>query len=61
MYDEASEKEFVIGTNLDSRLPLWWDGSEPLWVTLQKLGKNVSMFYWPGGCGQGYPQLIVNN
>ncbi|CAB1434120.1 unnamed protein product [Pleuronectes platessa] len=48
MWDAASEKEFLIGTNSDSRLPLWWDGSEPLWVTLQKLGKNVFMYYWPG-------------
>ncbi|XP_069027065.1 glycerophosphocholine cholinephosphodiesterase ENPP6 [Embiotoca jacksoni] len=48
MWDEASKKEFLIGTNLDSQLPLWWDGSEPLWVTLQKLGKRVFMFYWPG-------------
>nr|XP_019934808.1 PREDICTED: ectonucleotide pyrophosphatase/phosphodiesterase family member 6-like [Paralichthys olivaceus] len=48
MWDAASKKEFLIGTNSDSRLPLWWDGSEPLWVTLQKLGKNVFMYYWPG-------------
>uniref|UniRef100_A0AAQ5ZZ86 glycerophosphocholine cholinephosphodiesterase n=1 Tax=Amphiprion ocellaris TaxID=80972 RepID=A0AAQ5ZZ86_AMPOC len=48
MWDEVSKKEFLIGTNPDSRLPLWWDGSEPLWVTLQKLGKKVFMYYWPG-------------
>ncbi|KAM3866496.1 glycerophosphocholine cholinephosphodiesterase ENPP6, partial [Diretmus argenteus] len=48
MWDEASSKEFLIGTNADSRLPLWWDGSEPIWVTLQKLGKSVFMYYWPG-------------
>ncbi|TRY89819.1 hypothetical protein DNTS_018567 [Danionella cerebrum] len=48
MWDEGSNKEFLIGTNLDSRLPLWWNGSEPLWVTLQKLGKRVYMYYWPG-------------
>ncbi|CAJ1058388.1 glycerophosphocholine cholinephosphodiesterase ENPP6 [Xyrichtys novacula] len=48
MYDEVSKKEFLIGTNPDSRLPLWWEGSEPLWVTLQKLGKKVFMYYWPG-------------
>uniref|UniRef100_A0A8D3DV00 glycerophosphocholine cholinephosphodiesterase n=1 Tax=Scophthalmus maximus TaxID=52904 RepID=A0A8D3DV00_SCOMX len=48
MWDAASEKEFLIGTNPNSRLPLWWDGSEPLWVTLEKLGKNVFMYYWPG-------------
>uniref|UniRef100_G3Q7N5 glycerophosphocholine cholinephosphodiesterase n=1 Tax=Gasterosteus aculeatus aculeatus TaxID=481459 RepID=G3Q7N5_GASAC len=48
MWDEDSKKEFLIGTNIDSRLPLWWNGSEPLWVTLQKLGKKVFMYYWPG-------------
>ena len=48
MWDVDSKKEFLIGTNPDSRLPLWWDGSEPLWVTLQKLGKKVFMYYWPG-------------
>ncbi|XP_017559565.1 glycerophosphocholine cholinephosphodiesterase ENPP6 [Pygocentrus nattereri] len=48
MWDKDSMKEFLIGTNPDSRLPMWWDGSEPLWVTMQKLGKNVYMYYWPG-------------
>ncbi|KAK7922293.1 hypothetical protein WMY93_009195 [Mugilogobius chulae] len=48
MWDESSEKEFLIGTNPDSRLPLWWDGSEPLWVTAQKRGRPVHMYYWPG-------------
>ncbi|KAM6924022.1 glycerophosphocholine cholinephosphodiesterase ENPP6 [Xenentodon cancila] len=48
MWDRASNKEFLIGTNPDSWLPVWWNGSEPLWVTLQKLGKKVFMYYWPG-------------
>ncbi|XP_061757620.1 glycerophosphocholine cholinephosphodiesterase ENPP6 [Nerophis ophidion] len=48
MWDESSGKEFLIGSNPDSRLPLWWNGSEPLWITLQKLGKKVFMYYWPG-------------
>lgn len=48
MWDKDTMKEFVIGTNPDSRLPMWWDGSEPLWVTMQKLGKRVYMYYWPG-------------
>ncbi|KAA0709791.1 Ectonucleotide pyrophosphatase/phosphodiesterase family member 6 [Triplophysa tibetana] len=48
MWDKDSTKEFSIGKNVDSRLPLWWDGSEPLWVTGQKLGKSVYMYYWPG-------------
>ncbi|XP_008325942.3 glycerophosphocholine cholinephosphodiesterase ENPP6 [Cynoglossus semilaevis] len=48
MWDQSSNKEFLIGTNQDSRLPLWWDGSEPLWVTMMKLKKKVFMYYWPG-------------
>ncbi|KAF3693492.1 Ectonucleotide pyrophosphatase/phosphodiesterase family member 6 [Channa argus] len=48
MWDESSKKEFLIGSNPDSRLPLWWNGSEPLWVTMEKLGKKVFMYYWPG-------------
>lgn len=56
MWEESSGKEFLIGTNDDSRLPLWWNGSEPLWVTLQKLGKKVFMYYWPGAYTQFHPQ-----
>lgn len=48
MWDEVSKAEFLIGTNPDSKLPLWWNGSEPIWVTLQKLGKKVFMYFWPG-------------
>ncbi|XP_027888162.1 glycerophosphocholine cholinephosphodiesterase ENPP6 isoform X2 [Xiphophorus couchianus] len=48
MWDEVLDKEFLIGTNFDSRLPLWWNGSEPLWVTMQNLGKKVFMYFWPG-------------
>uniref|UniRef100_A0A3Q2GJF1 glycerophosphocholine cholinephosphodiesterase n=2 Tax=Cyprinodon variegatus TaxID=28743 RepID=A0A3Q2GJF1_CYPVA len=48
MWDVTSNKEFLIGTNPDSRLSLWWNGSEPLWVTMQKLGKKVFMYFWPG-------------
>ncbi|KAM9470201.1 glycerophosphocholine cholinephosphodiesterase ENPP6 [Clarias gariepinus] len=48
MWDQVSSEEFLIGTNPGSRLPMWWDGSEPIWVTLQKQGKRVYMYYWPG-------------
>ncbi|KAJ8383096.1 hypothetical protein SKAU_G00038740 [Synaphobranchus kaupii] len=48
MWDRATMKEFIIGTNPDSRLRMWWDGSEPIWVTMQKLKKDVYMYYWPG-------------
>lgn len=50
MWDMESNKEFLIGSNPDSRLPLWWNGSEPLWVTMEKLNKSVYMYYWPGLC-----------
>uniref|UniRef100_A0AAV2MGZ0 glycerophosphocholine cholinephosphodiesterase n=1 Tax=Knipowitschia caucasica TaxID=637954 RepID=A0AAV2MGZ0_KNICA len=48
MWDERSDKHFLIGINPDSRLPLWWEGAEPLWVTAQRQGKRVHMYYWPG-------------
>ncbi|KAM4810055.1 glycerophosphocholine cholinephosphodiesterase ENPP6 [Rhinophrynus dorsalis] len=48
MWDQKKNISFDIGTNEDSRLPLWWDGSEPLWVTMEKAKKKVSMYYWPG-------------
>lgn len=48
MWDEQSGKEFLIGLNDDSRLPFWWEGAEPLWITAQKSEKRVHMYYWPG-------------
>ncbi|KAM8939443.1 glycerophosphocholine cholinephosphodiesterase ENPP6 [Pelodytes ibericus] len=48
MWDQKSNKSFNIGTNEDSLLPLWWNGSEPLWVTMEKARRKVSMYYWPG-------------
>ncbi|KAF7707391.1 glycerophosphocholine cholinephosphodiesterase ENPP6 [Silurus meridionalis] len=48
MWDQNSSEEFLIGANPGSLLPMWWNGSEPIWVTLQKLGKNVYMYHWPG-------------
>ncbi|XP_030047369.1 glycerophosphocholine cholinephosphodiesterase ENPP6 [Microcaecilia unicolor] len=48
MWDQKTNKSFDIGANEDSLLPLWWDGSEPLWVTMEKLKRKVFMYYWPG-------------
>uniref|UniRef100_A0A8C6ZW46 glycerophosphocholine cholinephosphodiesterase n=1 Tax=Nothoprocta perdicaria TaxID=30464 RepID=A0A8C6ZW46_NOTPE len=48
MWDPTTNLSFDIGVNKDSLLPLWWNGSEPLWVTMMKEKKNVSMYYWPG-------------
>ncbi|XP_063045416.1 glycerophosphocholine cholinephosphodiesterase ENPP6-like [Engraulis encrasicolus] len=48
MWDMESDKEFLMGTNVDSRLPLWWNGSEPIWVTMEKLQRKVHMYHWPG-------------
>ncbi|KAB0350768.1 hypothetical protein FD754_015625, partial [Muntiacus muntjak] len=52
MWDSDTNKSFNIGINRDSRLPLWWNGSEPLWVTLTKAKRKVYMYYWPGESGQ---------
>lgn len=48
MYDPASGKYFLIGTNQDQYLPMWWDHGEPLWVTAVQQKKTSYMFYWPG-------------
>ncbi|XP_036750074.2 glycerophosphocholine cholinephosphodiesterase ENPP6 isoform X1 [Manis pentadactyla] len=48
MWDPNTNKSFDIGVNRDSLMPLWWNGSEPLWVTLTKAKRNVYMYYWPG-------------
>ncbi|XP_005226062.1 glycerophosphocholine choline phosphodiesterase ENPP6 isoform X1 [Bos taurus] len=48
MWDPDTNKSFDLGINRDSRLPLWWNGSEPLWVTLTKAKRKVYMYYWPG-------------
>lgn len=50
MWDPNTNKSFDIGVNRDSLMPLWWNGSEPLWVTLTKAKRNVYMYYWPGEC-----------
>lgn len=48
MWDPATNKSFDIGVNRDSLMPLWWNGSEPLWITLTKAKRKVYMYYWPG-------------
>ncbi|XP_042838890.1 glycerophosphocholine cholinephosphodiesterase ENPP6 isoform X3 [Panthera tigris] len=48
MWDPNTNKSFDIGVNRDSLMPLWWNGSEPLWVTLTKAKRKVYMYYWPG-------------
>ncbi|KAK3783537.1 hypothetical protein RRG08_011344 [Elysia crispata] len=48
MYDPDTKKFFLIGTNKDQFLPLWWDHGEPLWVTADLQNKSSYMFFWPG-------------
>ncbi|KAM5193226.1 glycerophosphocholine cholinephosphodiesterase ENPP6 isoform 1-T1 [Mantella aurantiaca] len=48
MWDQKTNLSFDIGANKDSLLPIWWDGSEPLWVTMEKAKRKVNMYYWPG-------------
>uniref|UniRef100_A0A452RKK1 glycerophosphocholine cholinephosphodiesterase n=1 Tax=Ursus americanus TaxID=9643 RepID=A0A452RKK1_URSAM len=57
MWDPSTNKSFDIGVNRDSLMPLWWNGSEPLWVTLTKAKRKVYMYYWPAGEGLPQPHL----
>ncbi|XP_078071224.1 glycerophosphocholine cholinephosphodiesterase ENPP6 [Mustelus asterias] len=48
MWDQQTNTSFLIGENEDSRLPMWWEASEPIWVTMMKNKRPVYMYYWPG-------------
>ncbi|XP_006882340.1 PREDICTED: ectonucleotide pyrophosphatase/phosphodiesterase family member 6 [Elephantulus edwardii] len=48
MWDPNTNKSFDIGVNKDSLMPLWWNGSEPLWITVTKAKRRARMYYWPG-------------
>ncbi|KAM9329502.1 glycerophosphocholine cholinephosphodiesterase ENPP6 [Gastrophryne carolinensis] len=48
MWDKKTNTSFDIGANKDSQLPIWWNGSEPIWVSMEKAKRNVYMYYWPG-------------
>lgn len=44
MFDPLTGKSF----NMRTTDPIWWDGGEPLWVTVQRSGLKSAVFYWPG-------------
>ena len=48
MWDEVTGKEFRFGEDEQSKLPMWWEGAEPLWVTMELQGQRVRMYHWPG-------------
>lgn len=48
MWDDKTNKSFFIGANEDSLLPMWWNGAEPVWISMKKMKKKVHMYYWPG-------------
>lgn len=60
MWDPNTNKSFDIGVNRDSLMPLWWNGSEPLWITLTKAKRRVYMYYWPGEYIQALPTLQIS-
>ena len=44
MYDPELNETFNMGTK-DTK---WWDGGEPLWVTVRKAGLYSATYFWPG-------------
>lgn len=44
MYDPEFNETFNMGTK-DTK---WWDGGEPLWVTVRKAGLKSATYFWPG-------------
>lgn len=44
MYDPGFNETFTMRT----KDPKWWNGGEPIWVTVRKHAKNSATFFWPG-------------
>lgn len=44
MFDPEFNENFTIATK-DSK---WWDGGEPLWVTVRRAGLRSAIYFWPG-------------
>ena len=44
MYDPITNQTF----NLRSKETFWWDGGEPLWVTVQRSNLKSGVYFWPG-------------
>lgn len=44
MYDPVFNEIFGM-SNKETK---WWDGGEPLWVTVQKHGLRSAVYFWPG-------------
>ena len=45
MYDPAFREYFSLSKN---NPPKWWDGAEPIWVTLRKRGYTTAAYNYPG-------------
>ncbi|KAK3107569.1 hypothetical protein FSP39_017474 [Pinctada imbricata] len=44
MYDVPTGKKFLLGSNDDAMLPLWWEEAEPLWITAEKQASQNMIF-----------------
>lgn len=45
MYDPVSKKHFHAGNDTD---PMWWNKTQPLWVTALDSGYKTAAMMWPG-------------
>ena len=60
MYDPETRARFSI-SNLEALSdPHWWQG-EPVWVTAERRGRKVAVYFWPGSRGThpGNPPILV--
>lgn len=47
MYDPVLG-EFKLSSRDAVQDPRWWDGGEPVWITLQRRGGRAATMFWPG-------------
>ncbi|EDO38395.1 predicted protein, partial [Nematostella vectensis] len=47
-WDPAYKEKFIFDHDCSNGDPKFWNESEPIWLTLQKMGKDSGLHFWPG-------------
>ncbi|CAG0924536.1 unnamed protein product, partial [Notodromas monacha] len=45
-YDRSTEDVFDLTNTNSTRWRKWWQNAEPIWITAERLGRNVSLYQW---------------
>jgi hypothetical protein len=48
MYDESRDDLFLMSPHPNASHNHWWNQSEPIWISAEKLGIKTAMYLWDG-------------